>query len=386
MSRKKLLSFIPIIFILLLFVIFSNQCVAQFPLVIANQVGTWVGQWYIPNTGVTGKMTLDIVQDPVTGAASAFAVLELNAFLGAGISLNGTISNNVAILQGSVLTPFGPKPLTVNMTCTLYSPTLLTGSYQIADYQGGSVKVYEVGLFELGILPSLLTFTDVIIPPIAPPVVIPPPVPTVAALPATTPVVTPIAAAPAPTAALVAPIVTAPVPAPTIVAPAPTIAAPAPTIVAPAPTVAAPTAVVSALVPFVPFLPPPLPLIVAEETGTWVGQWLVPASGATGNMVLDIVEDPLTGAASAFALLELNPLLQAGVSLSGTVSNNIVILGGSISTIVGPKPVRVDMICTLDSPIHMTGTYRVSDVQGGSVKIFEEGIFDLSLLPPLLIP
>ena len=363
MSRKKLLSSIPIIFILLLFVIFSNQCVAQFPLVIANQVGTWVGEWYIPNTGVIGKMTLNIVEDPLTGTASAFAVLELNPFLGAGISLNGTISNNVAILQGSVLTPFGPKPLSVNMTCTLYSPTLLTGSYQIADYQGGSVKVYEVGLFELGILPSLLTFPDVIVPPIAPPVLIPPPVPTVVAAPAVIPVVSPILAAPAPTAA--------------VVAPAPTIAAPVP------------TAAISALLPFVPFLPPPPlplfpPIFIAEQAGTWVGQWLVPASGAAGNMTLNIVEDPVTGAASAFALLELNPLLQAGVALNGVISNNVVILGGSIQTIVGPKPVQVDMICTLDSPIHMTGTYRVSDVQGGSVKIFEEGVFDLSLLPPLI--
>ena len=101
---------------------------------------------------------------------------------------------------------------------------------------------------------------------------------------------------------------------------------------------------------------------------------------------LDIVEDPVTGAASAFALFELNPLLQAGVPLSGSISNNIVILGGSIQTIIGPKPVQVDLICTLDTPIHMTGTYRVSDIQGGSVKIFEEGVFDLSLLPSLTLP
>lgn len=375
MLRKKILTLLSILILLFLFVINTNQCHSQFfpfPLAVANQAGTWIGQWYIPDTSVTGKMTLDIVQDPITGAASAFAVLELNQFLGAGISLNGTISNNIAILQGSVLTPFGPKPLTVNMTCTLFTPTVLTGSYQIADYQGGSVKVYEVGLFELERLPALLDFPDIIPIPITPPVLIPPPVPvpttvavtvpTIIAPPAVTPVASPILAPLAPATAIIAP-------------PVPTVAT------------AVPTAAISQIVPLVPFTPFSIlpPIAVAQQAGTWVGTWLVPSSGAAGNMTLDIVVDPLTGSASAFALLQLNPLLQAGVSLSGSVSNNVVILGGSINTIVGPKPVRVDLIGTLDTPIHMTGTYRVSDVQGGSVKIFEEGIFDLSLLPSLTI-
>ncbi|MGA1840362.1 MAG: hypothetical protein ACMUIU_07025 [bacterium] len=83
-------------------------------------------------------------------------MLELNAFLGAGVTLNGTASNNIVTLQGSVQTTFGPKPLTVDIICTLKSPTYMSGTYQIADYQGGSVKIYEIGQFELDLLPGLI--------------------------------------------------------------------------------------------------------------------------------------------------------------------------------------------------------------------------------------
>ncbi|MBN2373551.1 hypothetical protein JXL19_07185, partial [bacterium] len=129
------------------------------PLYIAEQTGTWVGNWIaVDSTStaiVTGRMTLDIAED-LLGGVSGFAVLELNAFLGAGVSLNGSISNNIVILQGSVLTSFGPKPLQVDIICTVDTPAHMTGTYQVADYQGGNVKVYELGTFELQLLPALI--------------------------------------------------------------------------------------------------------------------------------------------------------------------------------------------------------------------------------------
>ena len=102
-------------------------------------------------------MTLDIVEDSfIPGNVTGFAVLELNAFLGAGINLNGTASNNLVTLQGSVQTSFGPKPLTVDIICTIATPTHLSGTYQVADYQGGNVQIFEVGQFELDLLPALI--------------------------------------------------------------------------------------------------------------------------------------------------------------------------------------------------------------------------------------
>jgi len=381
--------------------IFFNPFLQPPPLFFAEQAGTWVGEWTAIESkaavGVSGNMTLDIVRDPLTGAASAFAVLELNAFLGAGIELNGTLSNNIAILAGSVLTPFWVKPLSVDVICTIDSPTHMTGTYTIADYQGGNVKVYEVGIFDLTLLPPLLP----ILPATAAPVVIDPtlavPAPLPAPTPAVTPILTPAIATPIipPTAVAPAtPIVTtvALVPVPTAIASpiiAPTAAAPVappatPILPTPVVTTVAPTAAISALTPFVPFIPAP-PLFIAEQAGTWVGEWLVVDTGVFGSMTLDIVVDPLTGSASGFAVLALNPFLGAGVSLNGSFSNNIVALGGSVQTPFGPKPLTVDIICTIDTPTHMTGTYQIADYQGGSVKIYEVGIFELTLLPPLII-
>lgn len=131
------------------------------PLYFAEQVGTWVGEWIAVDSAASGilagPMTLDIVEDPfIPGNVSGFAVLELNAFLGAGVNLNGTASNNIVALQGSVQTTFGPKPLTVDIICTINTPTHMSGTYQVADYQGGIVKIYEVGQFELELLPALI--------------------------------------------------------------------------------------------------------------------------------------------------------------------------------------------------------------------------------------
>ncbi len=131
------------------------------PVYIAEQAGTWVGQWIAVDSVATGifagNMTLDIVEAPfISGAVTGFAVLELNAFLGGGVSLTGTASNNIVTLKGSVQTTFGPKPLTVDIICTLNLPTHMTGTYQVADFLGGSVKIFEVGTFKLELLPALI--------------------------------------------------------------------------------------------------------------------------------------------------------------------------------------------------------------------------------------
>ncbi|MEW5804209.1 MAG: hypothetical protein AB1847_19105 [bacterium] len=152
------------------------------------------------------------------------------------------------------------------------------------------------------------------------------------------------------------------------------------------------TAAVSPLTPVIPA--PVLPTVLsapaatttlvrtASQTGTWVGTWtstFLPfiVLFHTGPMSLNIVVDPLLGGVIGTCILQGSRYASAPADVTGVKINDVITVSGLLVT-----GYDIILTCLLTSPTTMTGFYTVT---GTHIPILDEGVFELSLLPPVLI-
>lgn len=129
---------------------------------------TWVGQWLavqnfpipafpLPISPTTGAMTLTLVEDTILATATGNAVLDLNTYLGGGVSLTGKSNLNIVTLTGIVQSPFIQGGLiNVNITCIQDTATHMTGEYELYDFINGYYRYYQTGSFELTLQPTVI--------------------------------------------------------------------------------------------------------------------------------------------------------------------------------------------------------------------------------------
>ena len=93
-------------------------------------------------------------------------------------------------------------------------------------------------------------------------------------------------------------------------------------------------------------------------------------------MSLNIIEDPLLGGIVGTAILQDSRYASIPFDVSGVVVNDTITLSGFLGT-------GYDCIltCILTSPTTITGFYTVL---GTSIPVMDEGIFNLTLSPPVL--
>ncbi|MBN2372503.1 hypothetical protein JXL19_01775 [bacterium] len=124
------------------------------------------------------------------------------------------------------------------------------------------------------------------------------------------------------------------------------------------------------------------PLRTAAQTGSWLGTWqstyiAFPVLWNTGPMSLNIVEDPLLGIVTGTAILQDSRYASIPFDVSGVIVNDTITLEGFLYT--GYDCV---LTCIMTSPTTITGFYTVL---GTSIPIMDEGLFNLTLNPPVLI-
>ena len=123
------------------------------------------------------------------------------------------------------------------------------------------------------------------------------------------------------------------------------------------------------------------PVRVAAQAGTWLGTWqstyiAFPILWNTGPMFLNIAEDPLLGTIIGTAIMQDSRYASIPFDVSGIIANDTITLEGFLGT--GYDCV---LTCILTSPTTMTGFYTVL---GTSIPVMDEGVFTLSLNPPVL--
>ncbi|MEW6379800.1 MAG: hypothetical protein AB1611_09350 [bacterium] len=167
----------------------------------AEQAGSWEGTWFsLVKTSSTGKMTLDLVEAPVTRELSGSCTLLLNRYLTGPVDVSGTFDpvDSTFVLTGTYIDLL-LKEWSLKLDCTLVDPENITGRYVLYDqlYSKG-----DAGNFDLSLIAPAISVS-------APTQVVT--VPTAVTAPVTIPVpITPIPGIAAPTA--VAPTLTATVP------------------------------------------------------------------------------------------------------------------------------------------------------------------------------
>jgi len=134
----------------------------------------------------------------------------------------------------------------------------------------------------------------------------------------------------------------------------------------------------------------PFTISLADLAGTWIGNWLATTStkqiSPQGNIAIDFIENFVNGHVSAFIVFEQNALLNRGITVYGTIAKEQVTLVGEFQTVLSPKPLTLEIFCTVDLPNNITGAYQISQYQGGAANnIYERGIFEVTYLPPLPI-
>lgn len=148
--------------------------------------------------------------------------------------------------------------------------------------------------------------------------------------------------------------------------------APQTTAVSPAtiPTVTAPTI----------FSPVPVPVFLAEQVGTWLGIWTTGL--LSGQMTMNLIEDPLLGTLLGTVQLLGNPTLSALVDVTGEALNAQVILSGSAIGL-GGMTFGIEIVGILTAPNHMIGSYNLINLSSGGT-IVETGSIDLTLIAPII--
>lgn len=126
---------------------------------------------------------------------------------------------------------------------------------------------------------------------------------------------------------------------------------------------------------------PVSPLRIAAQAGTWTGTWQSTYIAFivlwnSGPMTLNIVEDPLLGIVTGTAILADSRYASIPFEVAGTIVNNLLSMEGFLFT-------GFDCVITgyFTSPTTMEGFYTVL---GTAIPILDEGIFSLSLVPPVI--
>lgn len=132
---------------------------------------------------------------------------------------------------------------------------------------------------------------------------------------------------------------------------------------------------------------PPVPVATAPtrtaaQSGTWVGTWTSTYIAFivlwnTGPMTLNIVVDPLLGTVVGTCVLPGSRYANIPFDVSGVKVNDIISVSGLLST-----GYNMVLTCLLTSPTTMTGFYVV---EGTHIPVLDEGVFNLSLLSPVLL-
>jgi len=123
------------------------------------------------------------------------------------------------------------------------------------------------------------------------------------------------------------------------------------------------------------------PIRTSAQSGTWTGTWqstyiAFPILWNTGPMMLNIVEDPLLGVVAGTAILQESRYASIPFEVSGVLVNDTITLEGFLGT--GYDCV---LTCILTSPTTIVGFYTVL---GTTIPVMDEGIFNLSLIPPVI--
>ncbi|MGA1876053.1 MAG: hypothetical protein ACMUIA_10635 [bacterium] len=138
------------------------------------------------------------------------------------------------------------------------------------------------------------------------------------------------------------------------------------------------------LTPTIPVVSPApvAPVRTASQSGTWVGTWESTYLAFivlfhTGPMNLNIVVDPILGGVLGTAVLQGSRYATIPFDVGGVEVNNVITVEGLLST-----GFNCILTCILTSPTTMTGFYTV---EGTHIPLLDEGIFELTLLTPVLI-
>jgi len=123
----------------------------------------------------------------------------------------------------------------------------------------------------------------------------------------------------------------------------------------------------------------PAAAVAAEQVGTWEGLW---SNGILqGPITLNIVEDPvIPSVITGYVQLTTNPLLPAGLSVTGEVLGTQIIVNGIIPGVTGGT-IELDLSALLISSTQMQGSYTL--IKNGTT-VAETGTFQAVLTTPIL--
>jgi len=114
-----------------------------------DPTGSWSGTWLSYITLKGGIANFNLVYDPLTLTVSGTAGLLLNKLIPVPISVTGVNTATGFTLTGSYFDPVSLTTFYAEYTCTLVSPTFLTGDYLIHD---ALYSQTDVGEFNLDLL------------------------------------------------------------------------------------------------------------------------------------------------------------------------------------------------------------------------------------------
>ncbi|MGA1795209.1 MAG: hypothetical protein ACMUIL_05035 [bacterium] len=130
----------------------SLSLAAPLPMRMAAQAGTWIGTWQSTFVAFiilfnSGTMTMTLVENPTLNTISGTCILEGSRFANTLFDVQGALTGTPLFeLQGVI----GAGGFTVVMSCTLTSPTTMTGTYSESIGFGG--PVVDRGVFSLTLI------------------------------------------------------------------------------------------------------------------------------------------------------------------------------------------------------------------------------------------
>ncbi len=116
---------------------------------------------------------------------------------------------------------------------------------------------------------------------------------------------------------------------------------------------------------------------MAEQAGTWIGQWNL--GFLFGTMVMNLKEDPLTGALSGTVQLIGNGTFAGIFNIYGEGSPTFVLLSGQDPTL----SYAITISAPLPTPTTMEGYYDIYKIPNSTPQ--ESGTFSLELISTVII-
>ena len=119
------------------------------PMRAAAQAGTWIGTWESTFIAFiilfhSGPMSMSLIENPALNTVAGTAILEGSRFANTLFDVGGVITTpTIFELQGTI----GGGGFCIVLSCTLTSPTTMTGSYTITIGFGG--QLVDRGVFNL---------------------------------------------------------------------------------------------------------------------------------------------------------------------------------------------------------------------------------------------